>query len=152
MEIFEMNSLMILGVIVGCGVVLAPIVQIAWILRILIASYIGLCLVLLTPDNLVFNSFAKITYFGCATLVVALTSRGHFFDVSEWVVGRFSFQVFGLAILTILFVVAASSFLVSFSTIDTFMTQTVYDLLTKNIFYFAITPFAFVLLFSKYLR
>lgn len=150
MEIFETNSLVVLGAIIGMGIVLAPIIKIAWTMRILIASYIALGLVLLMPDRFAFNLYADIIYFAVIVFVVALAASGRFFDISEWIAGRFSFQAFGITVLTLLFIVAISFLLLPFSYINFFMTGAVYDFMTDYIFYFAAAPLVFAALFAKH--
>lgn len=151
MEIFESNSFVVIAGIIAIGLILAPIIQVAWLMRILIASYISLCLIFLMPDSFAFSSYANAIYFGGIAILFALVARGRFFDVSEWSVGRFSVQVFVFSIFVWSFIIAAICFLLPLSFIDPFMTREVYEFLVSYIFYFAVAPLIFTILFSKYL-
>ena len=152
MDFFELNSFIVAGGIVCIGVLLAPLIQIAWTMRILISSYVGLSLVLLMPDSFVFNDYVNVAYFGGITVLFTFVAKGRFFSVSEWSVGRFSAQVFGLSILVWTFIISIICFLMPLGYIDAFMTKDVYSILTEYIFYFALTPLIFTILFSQYLR
>lgn len=152
MEIFETNSLVVLVAVIGLGVVLAPVVQVAWTMKILIASYIALCLVLLMPENFAFNMWASSIYFGIITILFVFVEQGRLFDVSEWSASRFSLCVFGLSVLLWVFLAAIVCLLTPFSLVDFFMTEPVYAFLTDYIFYFAVAPLVFAVLFSRNLR
>lgn len=152
MEIFDVSSLIVWSVIIGVGIVCALIVRFAWTMRILIATYVGLCLVVLMPESFAFNWYALIMYFGVITLIFALVEQGRFFNVSEWLVGRFSVRSIGLSVCLWLFISAIVCFLIPLSQIDFFMTESIYTFLREYMFYVATTPLIFSLFFSHHLR
>ena len=149
MNFFSTNAWIILGVIAAVGTLLAPIGQVVWILRFLLASYVALCLVLLMPENMMFNAYAGSIFFGCFLIIFTLVEKGRFFDVTEWMAGRFSFQIFGLGILTTFFLSAIVCNLLGFSYMESFMAKEIYDIFIKYIFYFAVAPLLFAILFAK---
>ncbi len=152
METFSINSLIIVAIIAGTGVILAPIIQVVWTMRFLIASYVAFALVSLMPHAFAFSPYADATYFGGILIVFTLIEKGRFFDVTEWLAGRFSFQSIGLAVLTVFFLSAIVCNLLPMSYMDFFMTAEIYDIFIKFIFYFAVAPLIFAILFSKRLR
>ncbi|PID51985.1 MAG: hypothetical protein CR972_04280 [Candidatus Moraniibacteriota bacterium] len=150
METLEINTFIVIAGIIAIGLFLAPFLQIAWGMRVLIASYISTCLVLLMPNAFAFNSYVNAVYFCCITIIFAIVAKKQFFDVSEWSVGRFSLQSFGFSVLVWIFIVAALCMFLPFSLINLFFTKEVYDILVEYIFYFAVAPIMFTVLFSKY--
>jgi len=152
MDIFTTGSLIVIGSIFGIGVVVAPIVQNAWLMRILIASYISLSLVFLMPENFIFNIYANIIYFFIIVIVFTLIESSRFFDVVSWIIGRFSFESISFSVLTIFFIVAIICLFVPLASLGIFMTKEVYDFLNSYIFYIAIAPLVFSLLFSSRIR
>jgi hypothetical protein len=152
MELFTVDALFVWAVIVGVGIILAPVVQVAWTMRILIASYVSLSLVLFMPQLMVFDDYAKAVYFGVITILFALIEKGRFFSVSEWSVGRFSPQAFGISVFLWFFIFSVMCYLLPFGYMDSFMNREVYDLLKMHVFYFALAPLIFTILFSRYLR
>ena len=152
MELFTTNSLIILASITAVGVIMAPIIQVVWTMRFLIASYVSFALVMLMPDDFAFNSYADVAFFSGILIIFTLIEKGRFFDVTEWLAGRFSFQSIGLAILTVFFICAIICYFLPIAYMDFFMTKEIYDIFTKYIFYFAIAPLLFAILFSRRLR
>ena len=128
---------------------LAPIVQMVWILRFLLASYVALCLVLLMPENLFFNDYASSISFSILLVILTLVERGRFFDVSSSMAGRFSLPVFGLGFLTIFFLVAIFCNFLPFEFLESFFSKEVYDLFIQHIFYLSVAPLLFSILFAK---
>ncbi|MEA3322643.1 MAG: hypothetical protein U9Q12_00295 [Patescibacteria group bacterium] len=152
MNSFIASSIFFVGAVIAVGVVLAPIVQTAWTARILIASYISLCLVMLMPDNLIFGVYANIIYFFSIVVIFALI-ESKFFDVTAWSVGRFSFESIGISVLTVFFIVAIICFLVPLKQLSFVIpVEDIYDFFNDYIFYIAIAPLIFSILFSKRLR
>lgn len=152
MNSFIASSIFFIGVIIAIGVVLAPIVKTAWTARILIASYISLCLVMLMPDNLIFGVYANIIYFLSITVIFALIEN-KFFDVTAWSVGRFSFESIGISVLTVFFIVAIICFLIPWAQLSFIVpVDDIYTFFNEYIFYIAIAPLIFSILFSKRLR
>ncbi len=152
MNSFIASSIFFVGVIIAIGVVLAPIVKTAWTSRILIASYISLCLVMLMPDNLLFGVYANIIYFLSIVVIFALIEN-KFFDVTAWSVGRFSFESIGISVLTVFFIVAIICFLVPWEQLSFVIpVDRLYIFFNEYIFYIAITPLIFSILFSKRLH
>jgi hypothetical protein len=149
MDFFSTSTWIIIGVISAAGVIIAPIVQVVWIMRFLMASYVAFCLVILMPENMMFNVYASSVFFLCFLIIFTLVEKGRFFDVTEWMAGRFSFQVFGLGVLTVFFLSAIACNLLAFSHMESFMTKEIYDIFVKYVFYFAIAPLLFSILFAK---
>ena len=152
MDIFTTNSLIIIASIFVIGIAIAPIVQNVWIIRILIASYISLSSVFLMPDNFIFNTYANIIYFFVIVVVLTVVKSGRFFDAPAWSIGRFSLESIGFSILTIFFIVAIICVLVPLANLNMFMTKETYHFFNTYIFYIAIAPLIFSILFSSRLR
>jgi hypothetical protein len=150
MELLDTNSLIVVGGIVGFGVALAPIARVVWTMRILIASYVALCFVFLMPESFAFDPRANIAYFVLIAVLFAAVERGHLFDVSSWMVGRFDVRVFVFSALTWLFVFAAVSLLMPFSYLAFVIPEPVYEIATHYIFYFGIIPLLFAVIFSRH--
>jgi hypothetical protein len=121
-------------------------------MRILIASYIALCLVLIIPDNLLFNEYAQIIYFIVILTIFTAVENSRFFDVANWTVGRFSFESISLSILAVLFMVAIICTFTSLDVLDFILTKELYNFFVEYIFYFAIAPLIFTIVFSKRLH
>ena len=150
MDFFSTSSLFTFGIIAAIGLALAPIIQVAWTLRILIASYISLCLVMLMPANLIFGIHANLIYFFSIVIIFSLVERSRFFDVANWSVGRFSLEIIGLSILTTFFMVSIVCFLTSAKYLQLLMLDVeVWSFFNDYIFYIAIAPLIFSILFSK---
>jgi hypothetical protein len=152
MDLFTINSWIILGVIFVIGAGIGMILQITWMMRILIASYIALCLVLIIPDNLLFNEYAQIIYFIVILTIFTAIENSRFFDVANWTVGRFSFESISLSILAVLFMVAIICTFTSLDVLDFILTKELYNFFVEYIFYFAIAPLIFTIVFSKRLH
>ncbi len=152
MDFFSMNSLIVIGSIFGIGVIVALIVHNAWLLRILIASYISLSLVFLMPENFIFNVYAKVIYFSVIIVVFTLIESSRFFDEASWNVKRFSFESVVVSVLTVFFITAIICLLVPLANLNIFMTKEVYNFFNAYIFYIAIAPLILSLLFSSRLR
>jgi len=152
MDFFSMNSLIVLGSILGIGVIIAPIVRNRWLMRILIASYISLSLVFLMPNNFIFNVYANIIYFFVIVIIFTLIEGSRFFDVASWSVGRFSLESVAFSVLTIFFITAIICLFVPLINLNAVMTKEIYSFLREYIFYIAIAPLVFSLLFSGRLR
>ncbi len=135
--------------IIGIGALLAPILQQVWTLRFLIAMYIALGLVCIMPDTFSFNVYANVIIFFGIALIFTLIERGRFFNVNEWLAPRFSFQVFGLSILTVIFLAAVICFLSPLSVVQPLISSEVYHFLVKYIFYIPLAPLLLKILFSK---
>jgi hypothetical protein len=152
MDLFTLNSWIVFGVIGILGAGIGIVLQIAWMMRILIASYIALALVLIMPENLLFNEYAQIIYFMGILTFFTIIERSRFFDVANWSSGRFGFEVIILSTLTIFLLVAISCVFVPFSQLSFVLTEEVYNFLQDYIFYIAIAPLIFTLIFSKRLH
>ncbi|XLQ19858.1 MAG: hypothetical protein ACKUBY_04700 [Candidatus Moraniibacteriota bacterium] len=150
MDFFSTSSLFTFGIIIAIGIALAPIIQVAWTLRILIASYISLCLVMLMPDNLIFGIHANLIYFFSIVILFSLIERSRFFDVANWSVGRFSFEIIGLSVLTTFFITSIICFLTSYTYLQILIPNPeICTFFNDYIFYIAIAPLIFSVLFSK---
>ncbi|HIP49967.1 MAG TPA: hypothetical protein EYG99_00785 [Candidatus Pacebacteria bacterium] len=152
MDFLSTTSLIVISSIFGVGVIIAPIVRNTWLLRILIASYVSLSLVFLMPENFIFNTYADISYFFVFVIIFILIESGKFFDVALWNVGRFSFGSIGLSVLTMFFITAIICVFVPLANLNVFMTKDVYIFFNTYIFYIAIAPLVFSLLFSGRFR
>jgi hypothetical protein len=149
MDFFSTSSWMIIGIIIAIGVVLAPVAQVVWASRFLMASYVAYAIVLLMPDKFAFNPYADAIFFTALMLGLALVEKWRLFDTGEWMTGRFSYQAFVLTVLTVFHLSALLCYFLPFSSISFFMTKEVWQVLTDYIFYFAIAPLVFVILFIK---
>jgi hypothetical protein len=152
MDLFTINSWIILGVIFAIGSGIGMILQITWIMRILIASYIALCLVLVIPNDLLFSEYAQIIYFIAIITVFTAVENSRFFDVANWTAGRFSFESISLSILTVLFMASIICTFTPFGILDFILTKELYNFFVEYIFYFAIAPLIFTIIFSKRLH
>jgi hypothetical protein len=152
MDIFTTQNLIILGIIFALGIGFGATLQLTWMMRILIASYIALCLVLIIPNNLLFNEYAQIIYFFGILAIFTLVEKSRFFDVANWTVGRFSFEALGLSVLTVFFISAIICLLLSFKQCNIIISRDIYNMFNDYIFYIALAPLIFTILFSKRLH
>ena len=146
---FTMSSFIIIGIAIVIGIVLALVVQITWVTRILIASYIAISLVFFMPDYFIFSAYASIVYFVGIVIIFVFIEGSRFFDMSERSVGRFSFEAIGFSILTIFLLFSIMCLLLPQVQLNFFITRELYDFSNKYIFYIAIAPPIFSILFSR---
>jgi hypothetical protein len=149
MDFLSINSWMIVGAIVGLGLVLAPAVQMVWLMRFLMAGYVALGLVLLMPEQFVFSVYAHMIYFAGIVVFFALVEKGRFFSVSTWAVGRFSPQVFGLSVFLTFFFAAMFCYFLPLEIFKGFLTREVYDLMREYVFYITLAPIVYCIIFAK---
>jgi hypothetical protein len=152
MNVFLSNPYFVAGIIAVVGIILAPIVRNVWMMRILISSYIALALVFLMPVYFEINIYSDIIYFFAIVFVFLIIERSRFFDVAEWSVGRFSFESVLFSMLTIFFLAAIICMLVPLQQLGIFMSADVYAFLNEYIFFIAIVPLVFSIIFSKRMK
>ena len=147
---FFINNWIFFACVLGLGVLGSLTLQSMWLMRALIASYISLCVVMLVPDLFVFFEYAKIVYFLIFVILIIFVDRGGLFDVNGLPSGRFNLKSFIFSFLAILFILASISLLLTWKQVDTlFISREVYNFLNNNIFYLAIAPILFSLLFHS---
>lgn len=149
MVLFEVTSIGVIGGIVIASLLCAPIVQNAWHMRILIASYIALCITLLVPEKFVFTAYMNMVYYCGVMLLLLFIGRGRMYHVAQWSADRFSVWTFGFSVVVWFFIVTCVCFLLPFSFLDGFFTKEVYDFLVTHIFYFALVSLVYALLFAR---
>lgn len=149
MDFLSTNSWITVGGIVGLGLVLAPAVQIVWLMRFLMAGYVALGLVLLAPKEVIFTTHAHMILFVGILVIFALVEKARFFSVSTWAVGRFSPQVFGLSIFIVIFFASVICHFLPLELFGGFVTEEIYVLLRDYIFYIALAPIIYCMLFAK---
>lgn len=149
---FEITSVVVIVAIVCLGMILGALLQSVWLMRIVLAGYIALCLVLLLPSQYAFNVYANFIFFVIFCTLFVFLGRGYFFSVSGFGVGRLSIQTFLLGICVCAFIVTVICYLLPLNTLMPFMTKDLYVFFTEYVFYFAVAPVLLVVVFSRYLR
>ncbi len=152
MDFISTSSLIAICSVFGIGVIIALIVHNAWLLRVLIASYISLSLVLLMPKEFIFNAYADIIYFAVIVVILTFIEGSRFFDVASWNVKRFSLGSVGISVLTVSFIMTVICLFVPFQNLSILITKEVYNFFNIYAFYIAIAPLVLSLLFSSKLR
>lgn len=138
-----------MGCIAGVGMIIAPLVQVTWLLRFLVAGYVALGLTLLLPQELLMIEHMHMSVFAFFVIILATVGKMRFFGTPTWIVGRFAPQIFGLSVTTVYFFASVICYFLPLEVFMGIITDEVHGLLREYVFYVALIPMIFCYLFAK---